>query len=84
MRTTPCTMSGLSSWPTMPRRGAEPMSTSRDVAHARSGMPFVLGEDDVLDVVDVPDEADAADGVRLLADDEALPADVRVRRLRRA
>ena len=49
-----------------------------DVAHA-DGDPLLLGDDDVLDVVDVAYEADAADVVRLLADEEALPADVLVR-----
>ena len=55
----------------------------RDVLHANGDARGLavhgrLGHDDVLDVVDVADEADAADVVRLLADDEALAADVGV------
>jgi hypothetical protein len=53
-----------------------------DVPHAHRG-PLRLREDDVVDVVHVLDEPDRAHGVRLLADDEPLPADVRVRGLHR-
>ncbi len=51
-----------------------------DVLHA-DGDAVLLGDDDVFDVVRVAEEADAADGVRLLADVEALAADVLIGRL---
>ncbi len=64
----------------MPRRGAAPTDDIGDVLDA-DGHPLLLRHDDVLDVVHVAQEADAADGVRLLAHHQALPADVRVRSL---
>ena len=77
MRTIPWTTSGSSSCPTTPRRGAWPRSTTRDVPDA-DGDAVLLRDDDVLDVVHVVHEADPADVVRLLADREALAADVLV------
>ena len=55
----------------------------RDVAHADRNAG-ARGDDDGLDVVHVLEEADAADRVRLLAEREALAADVLVRALDRA
>ena len=65
-----------------PEAGCRADARLGDVADA-NGDPLRLGEDDVLDVVHVLDETDRADRVGLLADDEALPADVRVRGLHR-
>ena len=50
MRTMPCTTSGSSSWPTMPRRGACADRHVGHVAHA-DRRALLLGDDDVLDVV---------------------------------
>ena len=63
----------------MPSRGAEP--TSHGHVLDPDGHPLVLVDDDVLDVVHVAQQAHAANGVRLLAHDQPLPADVHVRAL---
>src|SRR5262249_19057117 len=57
------------------RRAGHPRR--RDVAHAHRHA-LLLGDDDVADVAQRADEADAAHVERLLADGQALPADVLV------
>ena len=58
------------------RRASRP--TRRATSRTRTGTPLVLGDDDVADVAQRADEADAAHVERLLAERDALAADVLV------